>query len=88
MRDDHALLVHNEDVGDAGDLDELVDDRLEGRIVPVDDQVDIRVGNAARNRPTVVQESPVSCRSTVLTYRAEVNVTMSPMMVNTPNRVF
>src|SRR5262249_6187289 len=37
MRDDHALLVHDEDVGDAGDLDELVDDGLEGRIVLVDD---------------------------------------------------
>src|SRR5499433_522803 len=56
MRDNHAVLVHNEDVGDAGDLDELVDDGLEGRIVLVDDQVDVRVGNAARNRPTVVQE--------------------------------
>ena len=56
MRDNHALLVHDEDVGDAGDLDELVDDGLEGRIVLVDDQVDVRVGNAARNRPTVVQE--------------------------------
>jgi hypothetical protein len=56
MRDDHAFLVHDEDVGDAGDLDELVDDGLEGRIVLVDDQVDVRVGNAARDRPTVVQE--------------------------------
>ena len=56
MRDDHALLVHDEDVGDAGDLDELVDDGLEGRIVLVDDQVDVRVGNAARDRPAVVQE--------------------------------
>jgi hypothetical protein len=37
MRYDHALLVYDEDVGDAGDLDELVDDGLEGRIVPVND---------------------------------------------------
>jgi hypothetical protein len=37
MRDDHALLVHDEDVRDAGDLDELVDDGLEGRIVLMDD---------------------------------------------------
>src|SRR5262249_53378387 len=43
MRDDHALLVHDEDVGDAGNLDELVDDGLEGRIVLADDQVDVRV---------------------------------------------
>src|SRR5262249_1079642 len=56
MRDDHALLVHDEDVGDAGDLDELVDDGLKGRIVLVDDQVDVRVGNAAPDRPTFVQE--------------------------------
>jgi hypothetical protein len=56
VRDNHALLVHDEDVGDAGDLDELVDDGLKGRIVLVDDQVDVRVGNAARNRPAVVQE--------------------------------
>src|SRR5262249_15884002 len=56
MRDNHALLGHNEDVGDAGDLDELVDDGLKGRIVLVDDQVDVRVRNAARNRPAVVQE--------------------------------
>src|SRR5438477_7947113 len=56
MRDDYALLVRDEDVGDAGDLDELVDDRLEGRIVPVDDQVDVRVGNTACDRPTILQE--------------------------------
>src|SRR5262249_21937528 len=56
MCDDHAMLVHDEDVGDAGDLDELVDDGLEGRVVLVDDQVHVRVGNAARNRPTIVQE--------------------------------
>src|SRR3974377_2077325 len=54
MRDDRALLVHDEDVGDAGDLDELVDDGLEGRIVLVDDQVDVRVGNARGNPPTRV----------------------------------
>jgi hypothetical protein len=56
MRDDYAVLVNDEDVGDAGDLDELVDDGLEGRIVLVDNQVDVRVSNAARNRPAIVQE--------------------------------
>src|SRR5262249_43559793 len=56
MRDDHALLVHDEDIRDAGDLYELINDRLEGRIVPMDDHIDIRVGNAARNGPAVLQE--------------------------------
>src|SRR6516165_6308177 len=56
MRDDHALLVHDEDIRDARDLYELVNDRLEGRIVPLDDQIDVRVGNAACDRPAVLQE--------------------------------
>ena len=45
----HALLVDDEDVGDTGNLDELVDDGLEGRIVSLDDQIDVRVGDAARD---------------------------------------
>src|SRR5215469_11323412 len=56
MGDNHALLVHDEDIGDAGDLDELVDDGLERRIVLMDDQVDVRVGDTARDRPAVLQE--------------------------------
>src|SRR5271166_1255746 len=56
MGDDHALLVHDEHIRDARDLDELVDDGLEGRIVLMDDQVDVRVGNTARDRPAVLQK--------------------------------
>src|SRR3974377_53440 len=33
MRGERALLVHDEDVGDAGDLDELVDEGWEGSVV-------------------------------------------------------
>src|SRR5262249_15533148 len=39
MSDDPALPVHNENIGDAWDLDVLIDDGLEGRIILVDDQV-------------------------------------------------
>ena len=56
MSNDHAIRVHDEDIRNAGDLDELVDDGLEGRIVLMDDQVDVRIGNTARDRPAVLQE--------------------------------
>src|SRR5215469_17431702 len=56
MRDDRAFLVDDEDVGDAGDIDILVDDGLESGIVLTDDQIDVRVGNGARDRPAALLE--------------------------------
>src|SRR5262245_47131767 len=45
MSDNCSLPIHNENIGDARDLNVLVDDGLKGGIVLVDDQVAVRVGN-------------------------------------------
>src|SRR5947207_5567090 len=56
MSDDGSLSVHHENIRDAWDVNVLVDDGLQGRIVLVDDQVAVRVGNCARDRSAAVQE--------------------------------
>src|SRR4029078_7597368 len=56
MSDDRSLAGDDEHIGDTGDLNILVDDGLKSRIVLVDDEVAVRIGNCAGNRPAAVHE--------------------------------